>query len=161
MSKRVYIETTIPSFFYSRRTDVESQARTSWTQTWWSERSDDYDLISSAAVVAELSRGKSDLEGDRIQLLQRTRLLPITDEVEEIARIYISKMVMPKDPQGDALHLAIASFYRADILLTWNCVHLANANKFDRIRLVNYGMGLPVPILTTPLNLLSGGETDE
>ena len=95
---------------------------------------------------------------DRIDLLESAELLPITEEVEEIAQIYIDKMVMPKDPQGDALHLAIASFHRADVLLTWNCVHLANANKYDRIRLLNFEIGLPAPILTTPLNFLSGGD---
>ena len=45
------------------------------------------------------------------------QLLPITEEVEAIAQIYIDKMIMPKDPQGDALHLAAASFYRVEILL--------------------------------------------
>src|SRR5712691_1000632 len=33
--------------------------------------------------------------------------------------------VMPADPAGDALHLAIASFHKCDFLLTWNCQHLA------------------------------------
>lgn len=131
-----------------------------WTRQWWAEFSSGYSLFSSAAVIAELSRGESDLVDDRIKLLERVRLLPITEEVEEVARVYISKMIMPKDPQGDALHLAAASFHRADILLTWNCVHLANANKFDRIRLINFEIGLPMPILTTPLNLLSEGDSE-
>jgi len=61
---------------------------------------------------------------------------------------------MPNDPQGDALHLAIASYHKVDALLTWNCKHLANANKFDHIRRINYEIGLPTPILTTPLNYL-------
>ena len=36
---------------------------------------------------------------------------------------------MPRVLKGDALHLAYASFYKIDFLLTWNCNHLANANK--------------------------------
>ena len=40
---------------------------------------------------------------------------------------------MPKEPQGDALHLAIASFHQIDVILTWNCAHLANPNKFGHI----------------------------
>jgi len=158
MRKRIYIETTIPSFYYSRREDIESKARTNWTREWWSEYAGACDLISSAATIAELSRGESDLVDKRTRLLEDVPLLPITDEIEEIANIYISKMVMPRDPQGDALHLAVASFHHSDILLTWNCTHLANANKFNRIRLINFEIGLPFPILTTPLNLLSGGD---
>ena len=60
---------------------------------------------------------------------------------------------MPKAPVRDALHLAIASFYRMDYLLTWNCRHLANANKFRRIEAVNAEMGLSIPLLVTPHQL--------
>ncbi|NJL28775.1 MAG: type II toxin-antitoxin system VapC family toxin [Thermoanaerobaculia bacterium] len=158
MRKRIYIETTIPSFYYTLRQDVESQARMVWTRQWWADHSGEYGLTSSAAVVAELRRGTSDRAIDRINLLQEVELLTITDEIEEIAKIYVDKMVMPRDPTGDALHLAIASFHRVDFLLTWNCTHLANANKIERIRLLNYDIGLPTPALTTPLNFLSGGD---
>jgi hypothetical protein len=30
----------------------------------------------------------------------------------------------------------------------------------EHIRLVNYELGLPMPLLTTPLNYLSGDESD-
>jgi predicted nucleic acid-binding protein len=61
---------------------------------------------------------------------------------------------MPRDPLGDALHLALASHHKCDYLLTWNCQHLANANKFTHIKRVNALLGLHVPILTTPLELM-------
>jgi hypothetical protein len=65
----------------------------------------------------------------------------------------------PADPGGDALHLALASYHRCDFLVTWNCRHLANANKFGHIRRVNVLLGLFVPALVTPLELL--GDDDE
>jgi hypothetical protein len=61
---------------------------------------------------------------------------------------------MPDDPRGDALHLALASYNRCDFLLTWNCRHLANANKFEHIHRVNLQLGLFNPILTTPFDML-------
>ncbi len=39
--------------------------------------------------------------------------------------------------------------------------HLANANKLHHIRVVNFELGLPCPVLTTPLNFLSGGHNNE
>ena len=96
---------------------------------------------------------------ERISLLGQAIVLPISDEVIEVAQVYIDKLVMPHDPQGDALHLAFASYHKADFLLTWNCRHLANANKFHHIRMVNFGLGLASPVLTTPLNFLSGGDS--
>jgi hypothetical protein len=40
----------------------------------------------------------------------------------------------------------------------WNCQHLANANKFGYIRRVNTMLGLFVPALVTPLELLGGAH---
>jgi len=73
---------------------------------------------------------------------------------------YLGLNVMPKDPSGDALHLAVSSVHRVDVQLTWNCRHLANPRKMDHIRIVNYELGLPMPLLTTPLNDLSGDESN-
>jgi hypothetical protein len=160
MRKRVYIETTIPSFYHTLRTDPESVARMNWTREWWERFADTFDLLSSDAVITELGRGASEKTRERIALLKDIELLEITEKVEEVAAIYIDKLVVPNDPTGDALHLALASFYWVDVLLTWNCQHLANPNKMEHIRLVNFELGLPMPLLTTPLNYLSGGETD-
>ena len=66
---------------------------------------------------------------------------------------------MPADPSFDALHLALASYHKCEFLVTWNCQHLANANKFGHLRRVNNLLGLYVPVLVTPLELL--GENDE
>lgn len=84
--------------------------------------------------------------------------IPVQDEIGEIVDVYIQRKVMPANPLGDALHLALASFHKVDYLLTWNCKHLANANKFSRLRRVNALLGLPMPALVTPLELM-GEET--
>jgi hypothetical protein len=61
---------------------------------------------------------------------------------------------MPREHGGDALHLAYASHYKIDFLMTWNCHHLANANKKEHIRIINGRLGLYVPEITTPLELI-------
>jgi predicted nucleic acid-binding protein len=160
MRKRVYIETTIPSFYHTLRTDPESVARMHWTRQWWELYAAESELLSSDAVLAELGRGAGERTEARIALLGDVEMLEITAEVNEIARVYIQRLVMPNDPGGDALHLALASFHHVEVLLTWNCLHLANPNKMQHIRLVNYELGLPMPVVTTPLNYLSGGEPD-
>ena len=87
-------------------------------------------------------------------------MLEVVAEVVDVAAVYQSRCVMPKAPVRDALHLAIASFYRIDYLLTWNCRHLANANKFRRIETVNAELGLAFPLLVTP-DQLRPWEVDE
>lgn len=69
--------------------------------------------------------------------------------------MYVRNRLMPAEAGGDAFHLAMASVHAIDFLLTWNCRHLANANKMEHLRVINTRMGLSVPIVTTPLNLKS------
>lgn len=55
---------------------------------------------------------------------------------------------------------SIPSFYhevRTEV--TWNCRHLANANKFGHIRRVNGILGLYVPSLVMPLELIGESLT--
>jgi hypothetical protein len=68
---------------------------------------------------------------------------------------------MPANPTGDALHLALAYYHKCDFLVTWNCEHLANANKFGHIRRVNTMLGLFVPSLVTPMELFGGSHERE
>ena len=86
-------------------------------------------------------------------------LLEITPAVAEIVDAYARHRLMPADRSGDALHLAVASYHKCEFLVTWNCRHLANANKFGHIRRINTLLGLFVPALVTPLELL--GVSDE
>jgi len=88
-------------------------------------------------------------------------ILAADETVLEIVEVYIARLVMPRDPAGDALHLALASHHRCDFLVTWSCQHLANANKFPHIRRVNTLLGLFVPTIITPAQLLHGGGPDE
>lgn len=154
MQKRIYIDTTIPSTYYTLRTDAESLARQKETQHWWAKYADIFFVTSSTAVVVELSRGTREATQNRLDLLRGIHLFAVTSEIERIAQVYIDKLVMPQDPFGDALHLAIASFHKVDVLLTWNCMHLANPNKFDFITGINQRLGLSTPAFKTPLDYL-------
>ena len=151
---RVYVETSIPSFYHELRTTPDVVVRREWTRRWWDDAPDKYELVISPAVVGELSLGIPERSAQRLSLIQDLPLLTIEDEITEIVDAYIRHKVMPADPSGDALHLAIASFHKCDFLVTWNCQHIANANKFGHIRRINTLLGLFVPALVTPLELL-------
>jgi predicted nucleic acid-binding protein len=154
----VYVETSIPSFYFETRPQPAMQARREWTREWWEHAKSRYTLFTSEAVLDELSRGEYDKKADCIALMQRLLVVPIEPAVVEIVSAYTRHKLMPADPTGDALHLALASLHKCDFLLTWNCTHLANANKFGHIRRLNTMLGLFVPTLTTPLELLGGSD---
>lgn len=161
MKPKVYIETSIPSFYHEIRAEPEMVARRQWTHQWWDGSRDDYRLVTSVAVLDELNNGDYLNKEKCIELVNDLPLMPVEPEIAEIVTAYIQHKVMPDDPVGDALHLAMASFHKCDSLLTWNCRHLANANKFGHIRRVNAMLGLYIPLLVTPLELLGGRDEPE
>jgi len=157
MRPRIYVETSIPSFYFEVRTEPEMIARREWTRQFWLNASRDHELVTSEAVLGELEKGNFPGKEKAIELISDLPFLAIEPEITDIVDSYIKHQIMPRDPAGDALHLAVASFHDCEFLLTWNCKHLANANKFGNIRRVNVMLGLHVPLLVTPLELL--GET--
>jgi predicted nucleic acid-binding protein len=128
-----------------------------WTRAWWEHRAR-YDVATSTAVLAELETGGLPHREEAYAMAMALPAVPVDEAIEEIVRVYVARQVMPRDPLGDALHLALACFHKFDYLLTWNCQHLANANKFAHIRRVNALLGLNNPELVTPLELMAEGE---
>ncbi len=142
------------SFYHDVRTEPEMIARREWTRKFWDFAKNDYTLLSSPAVIEELEQGKFPNQQAMLDLVDTLTVLPIDEMVGLIVEAYIANSVMPNDPKGDALHLALASYHKCDFLLTWNCKHLANANKFGHIRNINQRLDLYVPLLVTPIELL-------
>ena len=135
-------------------------ARRQWTREWWGRAGDRHELVTSVAVIDELERGDYPSRAQCLELMSTLPVLAVEPPVIDIVEAYIARHVMPADPTGDALHLALASFHRCDFSVTWNCRHLANANKFGHIRRVNTLLGIHVPALVTPLELLAENDDE-
>lgn len=156
MPLKVYIETTIPSAYYENRRDTDSLFRRIHTRGWWDEYAAHFELVTSEAVVQELRHPAypAAKRSACLKMVDRLSLVAVTESAERTAAIYVREFVMPSPPSLDALHLALASVHRCDILLTWNCEHLANANKLGHIKRVNGRLKLATPLLITPLQLM-------
>jgi hypothetical protein len=154
MPKKVYLETSFFSFLYDDRPAPAIAARRAWTEAWWKRHQRRYELLTSTIAIAELDRGDPPHRRQAHATALSVAAVAPDNEVADIVAVYLKHRLMPRDPLADALHLALASVHKCDFLLTWNCQNLANANKFGHIRRVHAVLGLPVPLLVTPLELL-------
>lgn len=154
MKQTVYIETTIPSFYHEVREDAQFVAMRQWTRDWWHSEMDNYNCFTSDAVIDELETGDHPKKNEKLELIDEIELLEINYSIQDIVDVYVSNYLMPKNDLGDALHLAIASYHKIDFLLTWNCQHLANANKRAHIRRINERLKIFTPELVTPYELI-------
>ncbi len=62
--------------------------------------------------------------------------------------------VLPADADRDAAHIALATIHEMDILLTWNCRHIANAFIQAKLRMLADAAGYTLPVICTPEELL-------
>ncbi len=154
MKQKVYIETSIPSFYHENRSSTAAVARRDWTREWWETQQHLYEIYSSDAVYAELALAPEPKKSLCLEFIAPIEFLEISQEIASIAAVYVKHKIMPTNAFGDAMHLAVASYYQCHYLLTWNCKHIANANKFVHIRQINSALGLYTPLLITPLELL-------
>jgi hypothetical protein len=150
----VYIETTVPSYYHETRRSAMVTAWRAATRHWWDTCRRGYELFTSPYVLAELELAPRGKGARAIALLNDVPLLKEPPGFEDVTAYYIEHRLMPKNAQGDAAHLALASMHHMDFLLTWNCRHLANANKVQHLSVLNARLALPVPVITTPLMLI-------
>jgi hypothetical protein len=158
----VYIETSIISYLRQKpSSQVIIAARQLLTHRWWNDERANYELVVSQYVVDEASAGDPALAADRLVALDGIPLLPHDPEIPRIAKGIMSLGVLPPKAQVDALHIAAVAHHRVKYLLTWNCAHIANAKILPRIHRLLTDLGIPIPNICTPEELLGDDpETD-
>ncbi len=65
------------------------------------------------------------------------------------------RAILPPKARTDALHIAAVAHHRVQYLLTWNCRHIANGRILPRIHGVLGDLGIPVPIICTPEEMVN------
>ena len=155
MAKRVYIETTIANYLVARPSrDLILAAHQEVTRHWWENRREQFDLYVSQFVLDESGDGDPEAAARRLELLDGLGLLPLSDEVFDVANGLVKAGLLPAKAQADAVHIAVATVHEMDVLLTWNCRHLANAAILGGIGRRLRGLGYEAPIICTPDDLV-------
>jgi predicted nucleic acid-binding protein len=156
MKPSLYIETTIPSFVVGEKSPVlVTAARQAVTRQWWEERRNDYRLHVSPLVERELSDGEAGYAQQRLALVAEIARLAITAEVMQSAAYFFAYLRLPEAAAPDAAHLAVASHYGVDYLLTWNLKHLANGQVRRALERLHDTKGIFIPTICTPDELLN------
>ena len=153
---RIYIESTIPSYVVAGPArDLLQAARQQLTKDWWELKRANHELFTSQIVLDEITSGETAMARQRLDVMEGITLLDLTDEANSLTKDILSSGLLPADADRDAAHIALATVHEMDILLSWNCRHIANAAIQSRLRELAKKSGLTLPELCT-LDELTG-----
>ncbi|UZQ53851.1 type II toxin-antitoxin system VapC family toxin [Trichothermofontia sichuanensis B231] len=159
MRETVYIETSVIGYLTARTsTNLILMAKVETTREWWDTRRIQFDLYISQTVLDEVARGDTEIASRRLEMLSDFPLLDVNEAVEGLAMQFLAKSNLPPKAADDALHIAVATVYGLDYLLTWNCRHIANAQIQNQIQKklarISFEAGYELPTICTPYELM-------
>lgn len=146
MKLSLYLETSVVGAYL----DNGEPFRRDLTIRWWEHELAEYRSFTSLLVERELERVAEPHRTGYLNLIKPLEQLELNQEISILADGYISRGIFHRKYIADALHVALASFYKIDYLVTWNFGHIANVRKQARLRLFNTAAGFFSPVIVTP-----------
>lgn len=151
----IYIEATVVSYLVANPSrDSLLAAHQQLTRQWWQDERQRYHCVTSREVLREASLGDAEMSRRRAEALAGLTVLAVDDSARELARAILVEKLLPPAAASDAVHAVVAAQHRVNILLTWNCRHLANPHLLGGLRKFMAGHGLVLPEVCTPIELM-------
>jgi len=103
-------------------------------------KADKYEVYTSELVIRELEKAQEPKKSQMLNLVEeyKPKILENSDKVKYLGKLYIEKGVIPASHLFDSLHVAMASVYELDCIISYNFHHInryktrimtANINK--------------------------------
>jgi hypothetical protein len=90
----------------------------------------EFEGFTSDYTLGELRNADDPKKGDMLVLIGKYGLktLPVSEEAERLADVYMSKDIIPRNKRLDALHIAVASGAALNYILSLNFKHINKPN---------------------------------
>ena len=149
---KVYDETSFVCYLTGDPTaNAKIAADQAYTRQWWNIERERCDVFASKFVVGECEIGKPDAVARRKKIVRSLPRVAVDDQiVATLSSQLIAGHALPEKETTDALHIAAASVAGMDVLLTWNCRHMANLHTLPKTREIIEKAGYRCPWIMTP-----------
>lgn len=150
---KLYVETSVWNFYFA---DDAPEKKDITRQFFLQVQKGTYEIYISGVVLREIAQATEEKQTMLFHLITEfsPRILEVTEEIVRIAEAYIRDGVLPERAIDDSRHIAIATFYELDAVISWNLKHIANLKKMERINTINVRKGyIKTLVLTSPLEV--------
>jgi predicted nucleic acid-binding protein len=158
MKTRIYVETSVVSYLTARPSrDPIKAARQLQAQALWNAQ-DRFKLVISPAVLDEASRGHPSQAALRNSTIQALTVLSLNDEASYLAELLLQRKALPTKALADAVHIAIATSHKIQIVASFNFRHLASVFARAKIETTLRQLGYEPPLIATPEGILGAND---
>ncbi|MEO8448003.1 MAG: PIN domain protein [bacterium] len=81
-------------------------------------------------------------------------ILYLNEDVISLAKKYLNEKIVSEKYMSDCQHIAIATIFNIDVLISWNFKHIVNLNKIKQFNLVNLKEGYKQLEIRSPKELI-------
>ena len=153
---KIYLDTSVINFLFAEDAPDFKRVTIDFFEHY--VRRKVYQVYVSEVVIREIGQTSDANQKERLLNViaeYDLRVLPLTDEANNLALRYLAERLLPEKKLDDARHIALTTVNQIDILLSWNFKHLANINKQLAVKVINEREGYFYPmLLTNPMEVL-------
>lgn len=124
------------------------------TQLWWRTRCVHSQTHVSEYVLQEIRAGDPLRAARRLKEIRYLNEYTADNRVASIVELLVSGGGLRAEADAAGAHIACAALNRCDILLTWNCRDMANAQNFPLLRMLIQAAECELPELVTPFEVM-------
>jgi predicted nucleic acid-binding protein len=111
--------------------------------------------LLSEILLRELTEAPANVRQLLARLMQGdVERLAVNDDAVGLHEAYLNTGIVPPRYADDALHVALATVARADVLVSWNFKHLVNPVRVRAFNGVNIAQGYGPIIIMTPSDIV-------
>jgi len=153
MKQRVYIDTSVAGGCFDEEFSSESK------NLFGKFQRKEMIAVISEPTLRELLEAPKEVQ-DVVRFLpeEATEIVPITEDATKLAQSYLAAGAVPKNLFVDALHIAIATIQRVDVLVSWNFKHIVNLQRIRAYNSVNIREGYPPLEIRSPKEVLDAED---
>ena len=151
--ERIYLDTSVFGGYFDKEFEK-------WTKVLFDKILEGrYKILYSKLTDAELNPAPKQVKDLVLKIPEnQIETVEIIEEANELANKYVSENVVGKTSISDCIHIALATIYDADILVSWNFKHIVNISKIRGYNSINYRLGYKILEIRTPREILNYEE---
>ncbi len=150
MVKKVYIDTSVVGGYF----DYEFEF---WTKLFFeSVRKNEFQLVISELLIEELKYAPREIRAFLDDFPEHHKIyIELTNEVEDLAKLYINNGIVGVKSLVDCRHIASATINEIEILTSWNFKNIVNLNKIQLYNGINIQNGYRSVEIRTPREIVN------